>query len=110
MSRTRKIENAPIQSAAARCHVIDDAQITAQILACLAQREPGSSSCPSEVARALAPMTSGLWRALMPRVRQVVAGLARRERVVVTRGARILSPDDLSGGPIRIRRGKRFDD
>jgi hypothetical protein len=89
--------------------MITDQQIEAEVLACLAHRDERSSLCPSEIARQLGPADGEIWRELMPRVRDVAARLAREERVVITRGLRVLSPDHMAGGPIRIRRGKRFD-
>jgi len=88
--------------------VISDEQIEVEILASLANRDPASSVCPSEIARALAPLNDGEWRLLMPRIRNVVAALARNDRVLATRGPITLNPRDLEGGPIRVRRGKRF--
>jgi len=82
--------------------------IAEQIIAVLAARAPGSSSCPSEVARAIAPDDERAWRALMPRIRAVTRTLIRSERVRATRGKQTLTEDQLTGGPIRIRRGPRF--
>ncbi len=88
--------------------VIDDARIRTEILRSLADRREDSSCCPSEIARSLLPTSGERWRALMPRIRQVLAGLVDEERVVVTRDGQALSADHFDGGPIRIRRGKQF--
>ena len=78
------------------------AAIEDQIFALLAARQDGATLCPSEVARALRP-DGGRWRALMPQVRQVAQGLARDQRLRVTRGG---VPVDATGpgGPIRLGR------
>jgi len=88
---------------------IDDALIEREILAALARRDPESSVCPSEVARLLMPASCSLWRTLMPRVRAAAVRLAQTKRVTITRGKAVVPLDDLSGGPIRIRRGICFD-
>lgn len=49
---------------------ITDRAIDTRIDRLLAERGPGKTLCPSEVARALAPEG---WRALMPRIRRVAA-------------------------------------
>ena len=78
------------------------AAIEDQIFTLLAARRDGATLCPSEVARALRP-DGGRWRALMPQVRQVAQGLARDQRLRVTRGG---MPVDATGpgGPIRLGR------
>jgi len=87
---------------------ISDNEIEQAVLTSLAQRDEDASACPSEIARTLAPIEDESWRVLMPRIRDAVARLARADRVIITRGRQILSPDNLNGGPIRIRRGIQF--
>ena len=79
----------------------DDARIEDTILALLGRRDTDATLCPSEVARALVQDEAG-WRALMPRVRDVAAALARDDRVRLTRGGVQLTPDDPGPGPLRI--------
>jgi Protein of unknown function (DUF3253) len=78
------------------------------ILTLLAERAPEASICPSDVARELAPEDEERWRALMPQIRAVAARMAAAQRIRITRGEAQLDPGDLSGGPIRLRRGDRF--
>jgi hypothetical protein len=76
------------------------APIENTIFELLSLRKEGSTICPSEVARALAP-DDDPWRALMPRIRQVAQDLARNQRLRVTRRG---VPVDATtkGGPIRL--------
>lgn len=81
---------------------MNDSDITETIHALLDTRAPSASICPSDVARAYA-IEEDAWRALMPDVRRVAAGLASEGLLRVTRGdadVNALSP----GGPIRLRR------
>lgn len=87
---------------------ITESRIEAEILDGLARRDENASVCPSEIARALAGAHGTSWRALMPRIRNVARRMALNQQVIVTRGTTVLSPDNLQGGPIRIRRGGRF--
>jgi Protein of unknown function (DUF3253) len=87
--------------------VLSDTRLRAEILRSLEERAADSSSCPSEIARALAAQDSE-WRSLMPRIRQVLTVLVSEQRVEVTRGSEVLAPDGFAGGPIRIRRGRLF--
>ena len=81
---------------------VTPAAIEERIFGLLAARQDGATICPSEVARALVP-DGGPWRALMPQVRQVAQGLARGQRLRVTRGG--VDVDATSpGGPIRLGR------
>lgn len=66
--------------------------IRATILRLVAGRR---SICPSEVARALAPD----WRPLMPRVRQVAAGM---HGIAVTQGG-VEVDARTARGPVRLR-------
>jgi hypothetical protein len=70
-------------------------------------RATDASICPSEVARLAASQGSD-WRGLMPRVREVAAALARNGVLTITRGEEELDAGQLSGGPIRLRRGRNW--
>ncbi len=78
----------------------DDRAIADAIFRLLRARAPTLTICPSEAARALAP-AGDAWRALMPDVRRVAAGLARAGRLRVTRGGEPVDASD-AGGPIRL--------
>ena len=75
----------------------------------LRRRAANASICPSDVARALAPEEAA-WRALMPAVRDAARVLANTRRITITRRGVEIGPAVLEGGPIRLRRGPRFDD
>ena len=80
-----------------------DTAIAKLLFALLEARAAKATLCPSDVARALAPGDELAWRALMPDVRRVAAGLAVQGRLRVTR--RGLEVDAESpGGPIRLGR------
>jgi hypothetical protein len=85
---------------------MEDASITAAILGLLSHRDVAASACPSEVARTLGDERQ--WRTLMPQIREVLVELIKQRRIIATRGSRELQPEELSGGPIRIRRGRKF--
>lgn len=72
-----------------------DAEIRAEILLHAHRRGRDKSFCPSEPARALSPD----WRALMPRIRQIVAGMDGVEALQKGRPVDPLS----ARGPIRLR-------
>ena len=74
------------------------AEIEALILTLTADRGPGKSICPSEVARALRPD----WQALMTAVRQVACRLAAAGQIEILRKGRPVSPVDVKG-VIRLR-------
>lgn len=78
-----------------------DRRIADSIHRLLAARAIDATICPSDVARTLEPDDEAAWRALMPEVRRVAAGLARDGEVVVTRGGRVVDAE-APGGPIRI--------
>jgi Protein of unknown function (DUF3253) len=88
--------------------LITDAALETGILAALSRRAADASACPSEIAREFAPHDELLWRSLMPRIREAAARLSSSERVLITRGAQVLAPDEFVGGPIRLRRGAKF--
>ncbi|WP_370964658.1 DUF3253 domain-containing protein [Amycolatopsis sp. cg9] len=76
-------------------------RLRAAILALAAGRGAGSSTCPSDAARAVADD----WRPLLPRARELARELARDGRVRITQGDRVLDPGGEWRGPIRIRSG-----
>lgn len=76
----------------------DPSAIADEILRRVAERGPGKSICPSEVARALAED----WRPLMGPVRQAAFALARAGQLEVLRKGRPVSPED-ARGVIRLR-------
>lgn len=83
-----------------------DAEIAATLMRLLARREPPSTLCPSEVARAL---SADGWRPLMPQVRAVAASLALQGRVEVLQRGQVCAPAGPWHGAIRIRRGPNAD-
>lgn len=81
---------------------VADAAVEKAIFRLLAARQHGTTICPSEVARDLAPVGER-WRALMPQVRRVAQGLVVNGELLVTR--RGVAVDATSpGGPIRLGR------
>lgn len=82
---------------------ITDEEIAAQIQALLSRRSAGASICPSDAARALLP-APGDWRALMPRVRAVAAGLALAGQLRITQRGVALDPAKPLRGAIRLAR------
>ncbi|MEH3023878.1 MAG: DUF3253 domain-containing protein [Pseudomonas oryzihabitans] len=75
-----------------------DAQLRHALLAKAEARRPGTTFCPSEVARELAAD----WRPLMEPLRQVARELVRQGRLSVTQKGETLSPDSPWHGPIRL--------
>lgn len=71
------------------------------IEALLDQRQPSTSICPSEVARAVSPRG---WRAHLEEVRELGRHLARRRELVITQRGRTCGPDLRVRGPVRYRR------
>lgn len=78
----------------------DHERIAATLSDLLAQRRPGASLCPSELARALWP--DPVWRAHLPELRGVLIALARAGRLRLMRGGVLLDPDDPGRGPLRV--------
>ncbi|WP_414937895.1 DUF3253 domain-containing protein [Amycolatopsis sp. cmx-11-51] len=74
-------------------------RLRAAILALAFSRGTGSSTCPSDAARALADD----WRPLLPGARELARELARAGDVRLTQRGRSLDPDGEWEGPIRIR-------
>jgi hypothetical protein len=78
--------------------------IAAEILRQTAARGPGTSICPSEVARALAGgREEDPWRPLMGRVRAAAIRLAREGRVEILRKGKPVPPEAEIRGVIRLR-------
>ena len=69
------------------------------ILELLAQRDAGTTICPSEAARTVAP--DG-WRPLMQPAREAASNLEGRGRLEVVQGGRRVDPAT-ARGPIRLR-------
>ena len=65
----------------------------------LAQRRPGASICPSEVARAVWP--DG-WRFRMHRVRSAARAMVANGELDICQGGEVVDPDE-ARGPIRLR-------
>jgi hypothetical protein len=78
-------------------------EIEAVLLRLAAERGGSKTFCPSEAARALVSGASGeAWRTLMPRVREVGAGLVRRGALRCTQGGNPVDPEQ-AVGPIRYQ-------
>lgn len=86
---------------ACRSAAIDPSVLAEEIVRLLAQRAPGASICPSDVARSVGDAS---WRALMDDVRAAAGALADDGTIVVTQGQRVV---DITAarGPVRLRRG-----
>ncbi len=77
-----------------------DSEISQALLDLARTRAPGTSFCPSEVARRLAPTE---WRELMPKVRAVAGRLQRDGLIHVTQAGRAVDAFAATG-PIRLSR------
>ena len=75
----------------------DEGEVGRVMLELVAERGPGRTICPSEVARRL----GGDWRARMDEVRQVAARLAADGRIVGTQKGRVVETGQ-ARGPIRL--------
>jgi hypothetical protein len=89
-----------LAGSASRTGAPDGRQLEQAILALLARRDPSSTICPSEVARALGGPT---WRDLMEPVRTAARRLVSAGQVEITQAGDVVDPDRVKG-PIRIRR------
>lgn len=76
-------------------------RIAATIRSLLRARQPGSSICPSDVARTVGGSS---WRPLLPEVREVAAVLVRDGTIVVTQRGDSVDVS-VAHGPVRLRRG-----
>lgn len=86
-----------------------DTDIERGIVNLLSERNPSSSICPSDVARALTDEETR-WRALMPQVREVAKRMASKKFIRVTQGDSEVEIDEQLRGPIRLRRGSNYPD
>ncbi|WP_231992217.1 DUF3253 domain-containing protein [Mycobacterium sp. ACS4331] len=75
-------------------------RLEAAILALAHHRGAGSSTCPSDAARAVG---GAHWRDLVPDAREITRRLARSGDVTITQRGTPLDPDEDWRGPIRIR-------
>lgn len=82
-------------------------RLGAAIRALAAHRGPGSSTCPSDAARAVGG--SG-WRELMDDAREISRGLAASGEVEITQGGEVIDPDSEWRGPVRIRSARDPDE
>ncbi len=80
-------------------------RIAATCRALLSGRDPGSTICPSDVARVVG---ADSWRDRMPLVRDVATELADDGVVVVLQRGEAV--DASASGPVRIGRGPAFDE
>ncbi|GGY16165.1 DUF3253 domain-containing protein [Streptomyces xanthochromogenes] len=76
------------------------------ILALLDSRDPSSSICPSDAARAAYEGDDDGWRALMEPTRRAARRLVAAREVEITQAGRPVDPATAEG-PIRIRRARR---
>ena len=81
----------------------DGVDLEAAIRKLLDERKSGSSICPSDVARAVAPDD---WRPLMEPVRQAARRLVDAGEVRITQGGKTVDDLDSVKGPIRIVRNE----
>jgi hypothetical protein len=73
------------------------------ILQLLAERAPGKTICPSEVARAAAGSDARAeWEPLMEPAREAIRGLVAAGRIVVTQRGHVVDAATAKG-PIRLR-------
>ncbi len=79
-----------------------DARLEAAILELLSNRDRGATICPSEAARAVEPED---WKPLMERTRRAARRLVRKRKLAITKGGRVVDPDD-ARGPIRLKLSK----
>ncbi len=77
-----------------------ESRISEAMLELARSHAPGTSFCPSEVARRVAPVE---WRGLMPRVRKVAGRLQRDGLISVTQSGVAVDAVDAKG-PIRLSR------
>lgn len=75
-------------------------RLTAALLALARHRGPGSSTCPSDAARAVG---GDRWRELTGPARELARRLARAGEVVILQRGTELDPDADWRGPVRVR-------
>lgn len=76
---------------------IESEAIENAILSLLAEREPGRTVSPMDVARALGSDHPDDWGPLMQPVRRAAVKLMKEGRLVITRKGRPVDPDDFRG-------------
>ena len=74
--------------------------LRAAIMALAQHRGPGSSTCPSDAARAVG---GDGWRELNASSRSIALDLARNGEVDITQRGHVVDPDESLRGPIRVR-------
>ncbi|MBM3524589.1 MAG: DUF3253 domain-containing protein [Alphaproteobacteria bacterium] len=79
-----------------------DEAVDSKILALCAARGPGSSICPSDVAKALTP-EGKMWQPLLARIRQRAVVLARAGAIEILRKGKPVADLDALRGVIRLR-------
>ncbi|MCX5384484.1 DUF3253 domain-containing protein [Streptomyces sp. NBC_00083] len=82
-----------------------DRRLERAILRLLASRDPDSSICPSDAARAVYEGDGDGWRAFMEPARRAARRLVDSGEVEVTQSGRRVDPRT-ARGPIRIRRAR----
>jgi hypothetical protein len=75
----------------------DTALIADTMVALAAERGPGKTICPSEVARAIGGDHPDGWGPLMKPVRKVAVALAHEGRISIRRKGKPVDPDDFRG-------------
>jgi hypothetical protein len=74
-----------------------DPDLRRAILARVAGLRPGTTCCPSEIARDIAAD----WRPLMPAIRAEALRLQAEGRIGITQGGKVVAGSDLRG-PVRL--------
>lgn len=74
-----------------------EGELDAQLFRLLADRGPGKSICPSEVARAVAGPDPDRWGPLMGAVRRLAVSHALAGRVVILRKGKLVDPQAFRG-------------
>jgi hypothetical protein len=75
----------------------DTGRIADTMLALVAERGPGKTICPSEVARAIGGDHPDGWGPLMKPVRKVAVALAHEGRITIKRKGKAVDPNDFRG-------------
>src|SRR4051794_27734176 len=76
---------------------VDSRDIESTLLRLIAEREPGKTLDPTEIARALGGDHPDGWGPLMQPIRRVAVALAEQGRVVILRRGRPADPRDFKG-------------
>jgi hypothetical protein len=72
-------------------------ELEAAMLALLAERGPGKTIGPADVAQALGGNQPDGWGPLMQPVRKVAVRLMKEGRIVIVRKGKLVDPDDFRG-------------